>query len=289
MGAIVSVRDTAWKPRITASRAIPGVRAGSGLLRIGRRLLAIQDDAYAAIWIDPIARQIELLKLRGGGDALPKSEKPDFESAFMHEGRAWILGSGSRPNRSTMARVDLATREAVLLNALPLFGAVTRAVGRTANVEGAVPDGARLRLFNRGVGMGTAAGGNFILDFPIGVLAGEAPGLLQSQAVDLGEVEGVKLTFTDAVALAPGRALYLAVAERTADAIADGEIAGCAVGIVEAAGARWAPLLEAYGQPCKRKVEGVALDEGGKAGWLLTDPDDAGKPAELCRFEFVRG
>ena len=29
----------------------------------------------------------------------------------------------------------------------------------------------------------------------------------------------------------------------------------------------------------------VALDADGRGGWLVTDPDDAGARAELCRLE----
>jgi hypothetical protein len=39
-------------------------------------------------------------------DALEKKFKPDFEAAFVHDGRVWILGSGSRPNRCGIARID---------------------------------------------------------------------------------------------------------------------------------------------------------------------------------------
>ena len=99
----------------------------------------------------------------------------------------------------------------------------------------------------------------------------------------LGVVGGVFLAFTDAVAL--GRHIaYLAVAEDTPDGIADGAIHGAGVGILRDGGARWDVLAEADGSASKRKVEGIALDAAG-GGWLLTDPDDAKQPAELCRVE----
>lgn len=254
-------------------------------MRVGRRLLAIQDDAFAAMWIDPIARQLEMLRLHGGGQALAKGLKPDFEAAFIHDGQVWIFGSGSRPNRCYFAGVDLETGATPLFNALPLYAAVTRALGQQANIEGAAVAGDRLRLFQRGGGRN--AGTNAVLEFPFAVLAGAPPALLSHRPCDLGEVDGIALGFTDAVALGDGRVLYLAVAEDTPDAIADGPIAGCAVGILDGEDARWAPLLEADGTPSRRKVEGVALDPGGKSGWLLTDPDDANRPAELCRFELA--
>jgi hypothetical protein len=280
---IVAARDERLEARVTAATPLPGVRAGSALVRVGARLLAIQDDAFAAVWIDPRTHRTEPLVLRGAGGALEKKLKPDFEAAFVHDGRIWVLGSGSRPNRCCIARVDVAQREVPLFNALPLYGAIARALGQPANIEGAVPLPDRLRLFHRGPGRSRDA--NYTLDVPLDILAGAPPQLLDVRRFDLGAVGGLFLGFTDAVPLDAGRLLYLAVAEDTPDGILDGPIAGAAVGVLDGATARWNTLLEADGAVSRRKVEGVALDPGGQSGWLLTDPDDPDLPAELCRLE----
>jgi hypothetical protein len=34
-----------------------------------------------------------------------------------------------------------------------------------------------------------------------------------------------------------------------------------------------------------RKVEGLAVDDDLRGGWLITDPDDPTRSAELCRVE----
>ncbi|MGH8441549.1 MAG: DUF6929 family protein [Nevskiaceae bacterium] len=256
------------------------MRAGSALLKVGERLLAIQDDAFAAAWIDPATRKVEPLVLRGPGQALDKQDKPDFEAAFAHADRLWILGSGSRPNRCGIARIDLNRRESVLLNALPMYGAIARELGVTANIEGAVPLKDRLRLFQRGPG--TSPKASYTIDVPLDVLDGAPPRVLDVVNYDLGVLQAVFLAFTDAVAL--GRHIvYLAVAEDTPDGIADGAITGAGVGILRDGGAHWDVLTEPDGSASKRKVEGIALDAGG--AWLLTDPDDPKKPAELCRVE----
>ena len=281
MTTIVASREDRLAARITASWPLPGVRAGSALLRLGERLLAIQDDAFAAVWIDPATRKTQPLVLRGPGGALDKQSKPDFEAAFVHDGRVWILGSGSKPNRCAIARIDASTGEVVLLNALPLYGAIARELGVTANIEGAVPLADRLRLFQRGPGRSAKA--NFTVDVPLDVLAGATPRILAVTNYDLGVLQGTFMAFTDAVAL--GRhIIYLAVAEDTPDGIADGAIHGAGVGILKGGNARWDVLNEADGAVSKRKVEGIALDAAG-GGWLLTDPDDAKRPAELCRVE----
>jgi hypothetical protein len=277
---IIAQREERIAARITASWPLPGVRAGSALLRLGEQLLAIQDDAFAAVWIDPATRKTSPLVLRGAGGVLDKQHKPDFEAAFAHDGRVWILGSGSKPNRCEIARIDPGTREVVLLNALPLYGAIQRELGVTANIEGAVPLPDRLRLFQRGAGRSAKA--NFTVDVPLDVLAGAKPRILGVTNYDLGVLQGTFMAFTDAVALGKN-VIYLAVAEDTPDGIADGAIHGAGVGILGDKGARWDVLNEADGSISKRKVEGIALDAG--LAWLLTDPDDARKPAELCRVE----
>jgi hypothetical protein len=279
-GLIVASREERIAARITQSWALPGVRAGSALLRVGQRLLAIQDDAFAAAWIDPATRKVEPLVLRGEGRALDKQAKPDFEAAFVHDNRIWVLGSGSRPNRCGIARIDAQAGEAVLLNALPLYGAIARELGVTANIEGAVPLADRLRLFQRGAGRSLKA--NYTIDVPLEVLSGAPPRVLDVVNYDLGVLHGTFLAFTDAVALGK-HIVYLAVAEDTPDGIADGEIHGAGIGILGAGGARWDVLNEPDGSLSRRKVEGIALDAGG--AWLLTDPDDPKKPAELCRVE----
>ena len=285
MSAIVAVRDESMRARITAVHPLTGVRAGSALLALEGRLLAIQDDAYKAVWVDPQTLETEALVLRGSGVAQDKALKPDFEAAFVLAGRAWILGSGSRPNRSYITRLELASREAVLLNPLPLYGALGRAIGGLPNIEGAAVMSNLLRLFHRGPGRGAHA--SFSVDVPIDVLAMKPPRVLASQRYELGTVGGVNLAFTDVAHLDPVRLAYLAVAEDTPDGIADGPIAGAALGILEAGAARYTQIVEADGSPSRRKAEGLVLDPGGRSGWLLTDPDDAARPAELCRLELA--
>jgi len=258
------------------------VRAGSALLKVGERLLAIQDDAFAAAWIDPVTRKAEPLVLRGAGEALEKKLKPDFEAAFEHDKRIWILGSGSKPNRCGIARIDPALREVALLNALPIYGAVSRELNQLANIEGAVPVGDRLRLFQRGPGRSAKA--SFTIDVPLDVLAGAPPRVLEVTNYDLGVLGGVFMAFTDATALGRSSMVYLAVAEDTPDGIADGPLHGAGIGIIGASGARWDVINEADGSVSRRKFEGLALDAAG-GGWLLTDPDDPKLPAELCRVE----
>lgn len=280
---IVAKRDASLKARITATRLLRGVSAGSALLAIEGRLLAIQDDAFAAVWINPDLTT-ERLVLRGDGTKQVKDLKPDFEAAFTLGGKIWVMGSGSRSNRRCITRVDLARKESTLLNAFGLYGAIERAIGSVPNVEGALALADRLRLFHRGPG---AQGISWTVDLPFGVLAMAPAEAMDARPWELGAVNGIRYSFTDVVHLDDERQLYLAVAENAPDAIQDGPVAGAAVGIIEGESARWIELTESDGRPSVRKCEGVTLDADGRGGWLLTDPDDANRPAELCRLELT--
>jgi hypothetical protein len=281
--------DPALSARIVESTALPGVRAGSALVEAGGRLLAAQDDAFTLMWIDPVTRALTPLVLEGTGAPLPKYKKPDFEAALVSgtgeagAGTVYVLGSGSAPNRRSIARLDVLRGAAELISAGPLYDALERALGSTPNIEGAVRIAKVARLFHRG--SGRTAGANATIDVPVEALDGAPPGELRAVRYDLGSIERIPLTFTDAAPLDGGRrALYLAVAEDTPDAIADGPILGAAVGVLEEEGARFALILEADGSPCARKPEGLALDKDGRSGYLLTDPDSPDVPAELCKF-----
>lgn len=288
MRTLVARRDPHLSARITgsfplhhSSRAF--VRAGSALVRSGQRLLAIQDDAWQAWWIEPRRRALHPLVLKGRGAAKPKRKKPDFETAFALPGGAiWILGSGLTSKRCRMARIIPGRNAQVSVHdAVPFYEVLESALGMRPNIEGAVPMGSHLRLFHRGPGRARQA--NAMLDVPLDVLADGIPRVLSVRECDLGNITGLHLGFTDAVALGDGRILYLAVAEDTKDGIADGAIAGAAVGILEENSARWTLLREADGRPSLRKVEGVALGADRRSAYLLTDPDDPDRPAELCR------
>lgn len=286
-----SRRDPALTARITHRSPLPNARAGSGLVSLGTRLLVVQDDVPAAILVDPKTRATETLILEGDGTARTKALKPDFEAALQGpDGAVYILGSGSTAMRRRIARVDVATRLVTVLDAGALYDALGTALGHTPNIEGAVLAGDRVLLLHRGAGKAEPSA---IVPVSAASLRGGASDPGPAQRWDLGEANGVPLTFTDATAMpnalpnAPNASafVYLAVAEDTPNAIDDGPIAGAAVGIVRGTDARWAPLLEPDGTPSKRKVEGVTLDADGRNGWLVTDPDDANAGADLCRLE----
>lgn len=283
---IQGIEDRALTARITQVHPLPGLRAGSALLRVGQRLLAVQDDAYAVAWITLPGPAIEHWVLKGDGAALPKKEKPDFEAAVAAHEAVYLIGSGSKDNRREVARIDAGDGTVKLHERKALYRCLREAMPEAdkVNIEGACVQGGRLRLFQRGAGGEASA----MIELPLEVLEGAEPQVLDLHWFVLGALDGVALAFTDA-ACVEGGTMFTATAEFAKDAVADGPVAGSAIGLLaETRGgwtARWARIVEADGSPTARKVEGLVADDDLCGAWVLTDPDDPLRPAELCRVE----
>ncbi len=283
---LTGFEDRTLTARIAAVYPLHGVRAGSALLRRANSLLAVQDDAWSVAWIALPELAVTLQVLHGDGAALRKKRKPDFEAAILAaDGVIHLFGSGSRANRCVVARIA-ADRATVELRDMPgLYAAIGQALNLDGptNIEAALVHGDRLRLFHRGAGATASAS----VDLPLAVLRGEPPVILASQRYQTGCLDGVALHITDAADMDGARTAFLAAAEHTDDAIADGPVAGSVIGLIEAGAPqprlRWARLIDADGRPSRRKAEGLVMDGDGHGAWVLTDPDSAEHPAELCR------
>ncbi len=237
-----------------------------------------------------LSRALRFVALKGNGHALPKSQKPDFEAAFFspaHE-RIFVLGSGSGKERRWVMHLPCidykidAIESFQTIDAGPMFDALEQALGTIPNIEGAVligPD--RARLFHRGSGGGQY--GSAYLDISVEALFSAAPSPPKAQLCALGNIGGVELSFTDACEIGEGRVLYLAAAEDTPDAVADGPVLGAALGVMDSDGLRFALLSNEDGSPFTAKVEGIAADADARFAYLISDPDDASVAAELVR------
>jgi hypothetical protein len=274
---IVASRSPALQARIVTIAPLADVHAGSALVWHADRLLVVQDDAASAVWIDPVSQQTKRVVLEGSGEQLEKSQKPDFEVAFIGPGRiVTILGSGSSPMRRRGAMVDLDTNAGRIVDYGALFDALANELGVVPNLEGAAPWQNGLRLFHRGAGTDKSA----TIDVNLDVLEGQPGRVLGVMPFDLGDVGGVPLHFTDATCFEE-RIMYLAVAEDTPNAIDDGPVVGAAIGFIDARGATWTTLTEPSGEVSRRKVEGITIDPKHGTIYAVTDPDDPDKPAEL--------
>lgn len=276
--------------------------AASGLVCVGLHAYVIADDEHhlGHFTLDTLT-PLTLLELFVG--VLPrdkgkrKKAKPDLECLVLTpplelhpHGALLALGSGSRPVRNRAALVALDASNGIdgpplLLDLSALYAPLQRRFG-DLNIEGAYCDGAALHLLQRG-NKGTR---NARISFAWQAFAAwlfdastEPPSPHAVQWLDIGTVDGVPLTPTDALSLGNGQWLFCAVAENTGDSYADGMCLCSALGIADAQG-RIESLYTLHGKP---KVEGIALAPGcDPAGaeldvLMVTDADDPLQPSRL--------
>lgn len=260
--------------------------AASGVVRLGDRLYVVADDEPAVAVFEPKRRPLtgELVQLDGAelpsGHAERKAAKPDLESlCLLPDDALFTLGSGAteRRERGWVLPLGGGAPEEISLSGLY---ATLREDLADLNIEGAAVARERLWLAQRGNGR---HGQNALIELDLGdVLAG----VHRDRAIDpaairglsrheLGDVNGVPLTFSDLCPMPDGRLLFAAVAEAGESTYLDGECVGAALGVLDAGGVRrLEPLTEPY------KVEGVSL-AGGLDLLLVADADDAAVAAPL--------
>lgn len=294
----------------------PYVYAASGLVKIGNRLYIVADDELQlALFELGDDRAGTWLRLMPG--TLPvdyqerKKAKPDLESIthlppyeFAAHGALLVVPSMSRKNRINGVLVplddglkpasDADARDSVLDGILPVdFTAVREKLAQSIdelNVEGIAVFPDSIKLFHRGSKN----------KFKSAVVELDAKPFLKDlhdshtirperivdiREYDLGEIDGLALHFTDAVALNDTHLIFLATAEDTSNAYDDGVSRGSAVGVMEKKG-KVERILRFEGHT---KLEGVSAraevaDGVSKIRLLMvSDTDDQTKPA--CLFE----
>jgi hypothetical protein len=221
-----------------------------------------------------------------------KKAKPDLEAiallpaAAEHpHGALLVLGSGSRPQRHRGAILYLDRSGGVhgvdeTLDLSPIYAALEGEFEKL-NIEGAVVLGGELCLLQRG---NKKSGRNAVIRFALRdflhALRSPRPDLRPSHIgnFDLGEIDGVPLSFTDAAVLPDGRMVFTAAAEDTDNPYDDGGCLGSAIGII-AAGALQG--LERVDRVCKLEGVHASIADGAIRLLLVSDADDADVPAEL--------
>ena len=284
------------------------VRAASGIAPFGDGWLVAQDDATHAAWQRPSGiTAVRLFPPVQGHDVFSpeagtKPLKPDIEATVpvpTDRGPAVLaLGSGSSPRRRRAALVPLGPGGpgAPVADLAALYDAVGEVLAIPAaevNLEGACVIGSVLRWFNRGNLAAGVPSGSVDVDLalllglfgPAGsseaALAAVVATMGEPRVYDLGTVEGVGLTVSDAVTLPDGRILVSASAEDTPNAIDDGPVVGATIALIDdrtvVANAAL-PLFEGR----VAKVEGLALREvsaTGAAVLAVVDDDDPAIPS----------
>jgi hypothetical protein len=284
----------------------PHLSAASGIIRAGRRFYVIADDELSlGVFDTEGAAPGELVRLLPGELPLDpverKAAKPDFESLLLlpsfpgfDHGALFALGSGSKKERRTGALLRLDADHA------PIGGAQAFSLGKMfqplrdeferLNIEGAVVCDSELRLFQRGNKkdrrnafvrcrltpvLETLSAGREI----------EALEVLAIVETELGEIDGIPLSFTDAAVLRNGDMVFSAAAEDTEDPYDDGRCAGCALGVV---GPQGNIVFLERTEP-GNKLEGIdAIERDGTIELMLvTDADDAEIPAAIYSARIV--
>jgi hypothetical protein len=298
MIALSRIRDLDLAAAATAGRPLH-LSAASGLVCVNSVIYVVADDElHLGVFRAEGNEPGHLVRLFEG--ELPaakpdrKKQKPDLEALTRvppfeghPHGALLALGSGSRRNRRLGALLALDAQGSLrgpahIVDLTPLLAPLDNMFGKL-NIEGAVVTGDRLRLFQRGNKRNSE---NAIIQFRLsavlGALRSAAAHAIEPLAIDrfdLGRIDGIPLSFTDAAALPGGDMVFTAVAEDTDDPYHDGPCAGAAIGLVDSnAQLRWLRHLDGC-----HKVEGVdaRLDGGVVRLLLVTDADNPDIPAGL--------
>ncbi len=292
------------------------VRAGSSLANCAGRFAVVQDDANFLALVHPeqgTALSFALPAGEGGSRAFDddhhnKRDKLDLEAGVMIAGRGsdflLMMGSGSAPQREKVVVVSWRGSEpgdTRVLEAPALYRSLRDArnfSGSGLNVEGMVLLDDVLRLFQRGnePPHGGVQPVNATCDLPWE----EVWAHLQHPEVapppeprnviqyELGELDGVRLGFSDAAVADGGHILFSASSEESLDG-GDGRVTGSVLGVIRSSGeARWTPLTEQDGEIYRGKVEGLELAPGDpNAAYFVVDADDPDEPSQLCRVDLA--
>lgn len=289
---------------LNISAADAGIRplhlsAASGLVCLNSIMYVVADDElHLGVFSVADRKPGHLTRLFDGvlpeTKAARKRQKPDLEAlaclpAFRDfpDGALLAFGSGSRPNRRRGVLLRLDPHGAICgsprsLDLSPILVPLSEEFSEV-NIEGAVVVADELRLFQRG---NKGQAGNAIIRYQLSTvldaLQSERIDAIKPSAVgrlDLGSIQGVPFSFTDAAALPNGNMVFSAVAEDTEDAIRDGPCVGAAIGIADNNG----NLRSLHRLDRPYKIEGIhaQLDENRLDLLLVTDADNAEIPAVL--------
>ena len=234
------------------------ISAGSGVARRGDFVYVIGDDELG-IGVFRLSKEAPgTLRRVFDGDLSAeyderKKEKPDLEALTLlppFSGRPFGallgLGSGSNPQRQRgfvwgLAADGSLNGQPIELDLSPLYERL-RETAPELNIEGASALGSQLWLFHRG---NTEQGLNIVAEVPLEDFIGDVQGdgriepgeQVSTRAYELGDLDGVPLTFSDATPLADQVVVFTASAEPGSDPHGtDGAIRGSVVGTIDGNG-----------------------------------------------------
>ncbi len=251
------------------------VSACSGLVELAGRWYAVSDDEHHLVVFEPDGNApAELIRLFDGdlppGMEQRKSQKPDLEvlillptSKHQPHGALLALGSGSKPimrERGVCVplRADGTLAAPQHFNLAPLYTPL-RSHFVDLNIEGAMFTGDSFRLLQRGNTSNTpSACVTYNALEMLHWIAGDTqnvPDIVRLDIIDLGHIDGVPLTLTDAAPVAghPGLWAISAAAENTANSYADGPCLGSTIAFLDTNN----QVIAKYALCGAPKVEGI--------------------------------
>lgn len=284
---------------------LPRLPSASGVEVVGDTVYIIGDDApylysFDARQLTP-GQRVQLFETAHfSSGRIPKTLKPDLEcltKLTTADGETGLLalGSGATPAREVGFWVPLGkgTPAAASVYPLSLTALYQRLcellpAGLTLNLEAAAATPGALLLMQRSVG---SAAGNLVFHCPLQPtldfvrLRTTQPPAIEVQHYQLGSIGGKPAGLSGGTAF-EDQLLVTASVEDTTDPVADGEVLGSFVGVLDAQRRSRQPLPVALvqlerpdGQPYRGKVEGVSVRRRlgpGRYELLLVTDDDAG-------------
>ena len=278
----------------------PYVYAASAVVRRGDFTYVIGDDELdLAVFELSAGRPGEFRPVLSGelptGADERKRDKPDLEALTAMPpfdgapyGGLFGLGSGSKRSRDRGFFWELGPEGALEgeprpIDLRPLYDALRGEIDEL-NIEGAAVLGGRFALFHRGnADESENAVAELALERVLDSLTGDQDldphELERITAYELGELDGVRLSFSDATALTDELVVFTASAEGGGSSYDDGSIHGSVVGTIDADG----KIRRLRTIDRRWKVEGVhaALDAGVIDFAFVCDQDSEDEPSPL--------
>ncbi len=271
----------------------PHIASASGVVRRGDFIYVIGDERlFLGVFQASDPGPGRLVRALSGSlpadDDARKEKKPDLEALTVlppfpgHAFGALLgLGSGSGPGRDrgfawALAADGSLRGEVSEIDLAPLYRMLGEQVNEL-NIEGACVMGDRLWLLHRGNHADTT---NVVAELSLDDVMESLTGdqriqpheLAALRRYELGELDGVELTFSDATPLGGDLLVFTASAEAQGDAGPDGAIHGSVIGTIDTHG----DVQRLRTIDRRWKVEGVhaTIDTGVMDLLLVCDQDD---------------
>lgn len=256
---------------------LQGIGAASGISYTNDALYIIADNRNALFRYDLLDKKLTSTPLLGQSQDEPivKAEKSDFESITQRGDELLIFGSGSTEKRNSLIRYHLLTKAVKQEDLSATYRSLQEKYNidqDNFNIEGIVPIGDELWLFNRGNG-DAKKNGILVIHAETFEPKGYFP-------IPLPAIDGVETSFTDAV-LCGDVIYFIAAAEDASSTYLDGEIKGSILGQIAIANKT---LIATQIISHEHKFEGISTLKKTATALqfiLCEDKDDDGQETKL--------